>query len=81
MRKKKEIYCNACGRKMERRGKFFTEDFISVQKEWGYFSKKDGTVQKFDLCEACMEKITEQFVIPVEETEKTELLQEHSACW
>lgn len=50
------------------------EDFITVKKSWGYFSKKDGTVQEFDLCEACCDALTRRFQIPAAETEQKEML-------
>ena len=71
---KKEIYCNCCGKKLlvEKTGE--REDYLFVSKEWGYFSGKDGIEHRFDLCEACYDKIIGQFQLPVEEEETKELL-------
>ena len=35
---------------------------------------KDGESEKFDLCEACYEKLTAGFQVPVERRERKELL-------
>ncbi len=74
MRSEKEIRCNMCGKKIEQKRDMPVEDFISVKKSWGYFSEKDGTVQEFELCEACCDALTRQFQIPVTETEQKEML-------
>ena len=41
---------------------------------FGYFGRKDKTTHQFDLCEDCYDKMTESFVVPVTEEERTELL-------
>ena len=40
-----EIYCNSCGKKIETTDNIKREDYLSIKKEWGYFSKKDGEIQ------------------------------------
>jgi ribosomal-protein-alanine N-acetyltransferase len=67
---KKQIICNGCGRilKAER------QDFLTVQKEWGYFSQKDLQIHEFHLCEECYDKMIAGFKIPVEVIETTEVL-------
>ncbi|MDD7389822.1 MAG: hypothetical protein PUG60_09230 [Lachnospiraceae bacterium] len=66
--------CNCCGKIMLQANGMWKEDFASFRKEWGYFSDRDGMVHRFDLCEACYNKMIEQFRIPVEEEEAGELL-------
>ena len=67
----KQIYiCNGCGKKIN--GK--EQDFLHVQKEWGYFSSKDMELHEFYLCEECYDIIISQFTIPVERGTYTELL-------
>lgn len=66
--------CNACGRTWEAKNGIVTADFISVDKIWGYFSKKDGIRQSFDLCEECFERLNQNWRIPAQEQEETELL-------
>ena len=47
---------------------------LSFRAEWGYFSGKDGESHRFELCEKCYDMIVADFMIPVEITERTELL-------
>lgn len=41
---------------------------------WGYFSNKDTEHHEFDLCEACYDRITADFVIPLTVKKEKELL-------
>lgn len=74
-RKEDRIYCNRCGREIctiELKDK---TSFLTIQKEWGYFSReKDGKVQRMDICEPCYEVLVESFAIPPEEKQITEYL-------
>lgn len=74
MRNGNEIYCNMCGRKIEQGQNIPAEDFVSVKKNWGYFSNNDGMVHEFELCEECYFALIRQFQIPVTETEQKEML-------
>ena len=73
MQKNAEIYCNQCGKKLEKCGKVSTEDFLHVEKDWGYFSKKDTKMHSFVLCEECYDKMISRFVIPPIVTDVVEL--------
>lgn len=68
------IVCNKCGRTLKVKNGIAHEDFIRVCKSWGYFSKRDGRTQEFILCEACVEKLEREFVIPSKEYETTEMI-------
>lgn len=74
MRKNTEIYCNACGRRIEKKGEVLQEDILHVEKSWGYFSKKDTEHHTFDLCEECYDKFIQTFVVPIQTEEDKELL-------
>ena len=50
------------------------EGAVLVDHAWDYFSEKDGDIHHFDLCEACYDEITNQFQIPVDVEEQTELI-------
>ncbi|WP_054743547.1 hypothetical protein [Cellulosilyticum ruminicola] len=68
-RSKKEIYCNCCGKPIIKTTlKGVTMDYLHIEKEWGYFSNKDLTRQKFNVCERCFDKWISTFEIPVEES-------------
>jgi hypothetical protein len=74
MRKNNYIFCNCCGKKIRQENKVPMEDILYVKKSWGYFSKKDGSVHEFDLCEACYDHLVKQFVLPVKISRQKELL-------
>lgn len=67
------VTCNHCGRAIKVENGIIREGFFSADYLFGYFSKKDGARHRFDLCEACYDKIAEAFAIPVEEIEEKEL--------
>lgn len=61
-----KVYCNGCGREINTGGQE-REDYLRVNKSWGYFSHWDLTNQAFNLCQDCYERLIAQFKIPVEE--------------
>ena len=63
----KKIVCNKCGREIPFDNSGPQEDFLSVEKRWGYFSDKDNQVDCFDLCEKCYDEFVSTFVIPIGE--------------
>lgn len=69
-----KILCNCCGRELTVEKGIVKEEYISILKTFGYFSKKDGTKHRLDVCEDCYDKWLESFAIPVETSEETELL-------
>ena len=73
-RKLMHAVCNRCGRSLKVEDGYLREGCISVEEAFGYFSRKDGTVHSFDLCEDCYDEIVAQFKVPVEERKNTEFL-------
>lgn len=69
-----EVICNKCGRKLTVENGCLKEGCFNADFVFGYFSKKDGTRHRFDLCESCYDKWLQELMIPVEETAETELL-------
>lgn len=65
-REVEKIICNKCGKEILVKNGVSEEDVLSVQKRWGYFSKKDNDVHEFDLCEECYDKWIATFLIPIE---------------
>ena len=61
-----KIFCNSCKKEIRVENGISEEDVLSVEKRWGYFSNKDNEVHRFDLCEACYDKLIASFDIPVE---------------
>lgn len=74
MEKQGVFYCNACGRDIKMERGILKEDVVRVEKEWGYFSKKDTEIHLFHLCEECYDRITAGFVIPVTLLDNNEVL-------
>lgn len=73
MRKYGKVICNQCKKELKSEKDFLREGCFTVDYTFGYFSRKDGTRHRFDLCEDCYDKMVGQFAIPVEEDEETEL--------
>lgn len=61
-----KVICNKCGKEIVVKNGVAQEDVLSVEKRWGYFSEKDNEVHRFDLCEACYDKMVTAFLIPLE---------------
>lgn len=74
MEKNKKIYCNACGREIKVENGILKEDVARIEKEWGYFSKKDTQIHLFHLCEECYDTITAGFKLPVTQLDNHEVL-------
>lgn len=68
-----KVICNCCGKEYAAQNNFVKADFLSIHKTWGYFSQKDGIRHEFDICEACFDKLNQNFLIPVTESEETEM--------
>lgn len=82
MQKKKKIECSRCRKylctEMEPqvdKKEEIVEDFIKIEKTWGYFSKKDGETHQIWLCEDCYDTMRRQFGLTVEITEEEVLLE------
>lgn len=63
----KKIICNKCGKEIVVQNGIAREDYLSVDKRWGYFSGKDSQTDSFDLCEECYDSFVATFLIPVGE--------------
>ena len=50
------------------------EECIRAETPFGFFSRKDGQIHRFDLCEDCYDRLTKAFRIPIEIEERTEVL-------
>ncbi len=74
-RKDNAVYCNCCGRRICGEEQEIRASFLTIRKEWGYFSdRKDGQIHSMDICEACYDMLVESFTIPPEKEEITEYL-------
>lgn len=70
------VYCNCCGKQIEMKENTQTalEDYVVIEKSWGYFSDKDGIRQKMNICESCFDAWVQTFARAPQETEEQELL-------
>ena len=69
-----KVVCNACGKELLVENGILKDECIHVDHDFGFFGAKDGESEKFDLCEACYERLTADFQIPVERQARKELL-------
>lgn len=69
-----QVICNNCGKQLLVEHGMLKDAAFEGKQTFGYFSKKDGQTHMFDLCEACYDKMTEKFQIPVSKKDETELL-------
>lgn len=66
--------CNWCGKRLMVKDGILREGAAHFEIPWDYFSEKDGEIHSFDLCEECYDELVNQFRLPVEIREQTELL-------
>lgn len=69
-----EIICNKCGKRLSVTKGVPQEEWLHVDKHWGYFSQKDGVRHTFDICEECYDEWTAGFAEPVMTEESIELV-------
>lgn len=60
-----KVICNKCGKEMKVIKGVSQEDFLEVEKRWGYGSHKDNEVDSFELCEDCYDELVESFRIKI----------------
>ena len=70
----KKVYCNLCGKEMIVDQVVSKQDYLFIQKDWGYFSKKDGEDHTIRICESCYDQWIQTFKVPVKRKKQTELL-------
>ena len=71
---KQNVICNRCGKEFESVDGILHEDGLFVKKEWGYFNGKALKAHSFNLCEACYDRLLEEFEIPVTVEDKEVVL-------
>ncbi|MDE6168941.1 MAG: hypothetical protein K2G28_10845 [Acetatifactor sp.] len=69
-----QVVCNKCGRQLKMENGYLREGCFSADAVFGYFSRRDGSSCRFDLCEDCFDELLAQFAVPAEEEDSTELL-------
>lgn len=69
-----KVVCNLCKKEVQCKDGVLREGFFHAEAAFGYFSRKDGILHRFDLCEDCYDGLIQKFRIPAEECEITELV-------
>ena len=69
-----QVICNCCEKTIAVENNICKTAFFYADFSWGYFSEKDGRTDRWDLCEACYDKITESFKIKIQTGEKIVLM-------
>lgn len=69
-----EANCNCCKKSLKIQNGIITEGVFSVEYAFGYFSRKDEEIHKFDLCETCYDEWINTFGIAPDIANNTELL-------
>ncbi len=57
------IVCNKCGRHITKDRFGYHEEYLTVDKQWGFHSDFDGERHEFDLCVNCYGEIIRDFKI------------------
>lgn len=69
-----QVICNCCKKELKLENGYLKEGCFTADYAFGYFSRKDGSRHRFDLCEDCYDKMAAGFSIPPEEEAENELL-------
>lgn len=48
-----DIFCNICGKKIHKNEFGYYDDFLSIEKKWGYHSQFDNETHCIDICQPC----------------------------
>ena len=60
-----KIICNKCGKEIAVLKGVPQEDYLEIEKRWGYQSRKDNEVDSFDICENCYDEFVKDFKIKI----------------
>ena len=74
VKKEEIITCNACGKKIIGENGVIKEDFICIEKVWGYFSKKDGEYHLIYMCESCYDEFIANLHTPIVKEAAAEII-------
>ncbi len=60
------VVCNACGRTLPQKAGICQEDYVKIEKKWGYFSRKDGDIHTLCMCEDCFDRLLQHLKVPAQ---------------
>lgn len=58
------VVCNMCGEEIGKNEFGYTHEHVTLEKQWGYGSPRDGETHHIDICQQCYEKLLSQMKIP-----------------
>ena len=58
-----DIFCNICEEKIHKNEHGYFDDFLSIEKTWGYFSPFDGETHCIDICISCYKTLLDSLKI------------------
>lgn len=56
-RKIDSVFCDICKNEIKKDKFGYFEDYVHIEKTWGYNSRKDGVKENLDICEDCFDKL------------------------
>lgn len=62
-----KIFCNCCGKEINKNPLGYFEDHLSIEKKWGYGSGFDGEDHNIDICKKCYVSWVRSFKHTVQE--------------
>ena len=60
-----DIFCNLCGQRVPVEESKFGQDYLHIEKDWGYNSDYDGEIHTIDICMSCYKSLIGSFIISV----------------
>lgn len=69
-----QVQCNICKKNLRVENGIVMEGVFAIDYNWGYFSRKDGEIHSFDICEDCYDSWGKTFAIPFESEENNEMI-------
>lgn len=61
-----KVICNQCGGEIGRDMYGIQDDYLHIEKTWGYNSDKDGSSYNIDICQKCFDRFLEELKISAE---------------
>ncbi|MDR1531495.1 MAG: hypothetical protein LBS62_04805 [Clostridiales bacterium] len=58
------VVCNMCGQEVSANQFGYLDEYLSIEKFWGFGSPYDGDCHTIDICMSCYEKFVNTCKIP-----------------
>lgn len=57
------VYCNICSEKIKSNKFGYIEDYLNIEKRWGYGSEFDNEVHLVNICQSCYRELVKSLKI------------------